>query len=73
MSDRFFDVSAFAYAHRGLWDAGAPENSLAAFEAARAAQIGVELDVRLTSDNVPVVFHDAGLERMCGHRELLAQ
>ena len=50
-----------------------PENSLAAFEAARAAGIGVELDVRLTADNVPVVFHDAGLERMCRHRELLAR
>jgi glycerophosphoryl diester phosphodiesterase len=71
MSERFFDVSAYAYAHRGLWGAGVPENSLAAFEAARAAGVGVELDVRLTADGVPVVFHDAGLERMCGNRELL--
>ena len=69
----FFDVSAFVYGHRGLWGGGVPENSLAAFEAARAAGIGAELDVRLTADNVPVVFHDAGLERMCGHRELLAR
>lgn len=73
MNERFFDVSAHAYAHRGLWGAGVPENSLAAFEAARAADVGVELDVRLTADGVPVVFHDAGLERMCGHRELLAR
>ncbi len=73
MSDRFFDVSAFVYAHRGLWGGAVPENSLAAFEAARAADVGVELDVRLTADNVPVVFHDAGLERMCGHRELLSR
>lgn len=69
MSDRFFDVSAFAYAHRGLWNAATPENSLAAFQAARAAGAGVELDVRLTSDEVPVVFHDAGLQRMCNYRE----
>ncbi len=73
MSDRFFDVSAYVYGHRGLWGGGAPENSLSAFEAARAAGIGVELDVRLTADNVLVVFHDAGLDRMCGHRELLAR
>jgi glycerophosphoryl diester phosphodiesterase len=73
MSERFFDVSAYAYAHRGLWRGRTPENSIAAFEAARAAGVGVELDVRLTADGVPVVFHDAGLERMCGHRELLAR
>ncbi len=73
MTERFFDVSAYAYAHRGLWGGAVPENSLAAFEAARAAGVGVELDVRLTADSVPAVFHDAGLERMCGHRELLAR
>lgn len=69
MSDLFFDVSGYAYAHRGLWDAALPENSIAAFEAARAAGLGIELDVRLTADEVPVVFHDAGLQRMCNHRE----
>ena len=73
MSERFFDVSGYAYAHRGLWGGHTPENSLAAFEAARAAGVGVELDVRLTADGVPVVFHDAGLERMCGHRDLLVR
>ena len=73
MSERFFDVSAYPYAHRGLWGGRTPENSLAAFEAAKAAGVGVELDVRLTADGVPVVFHDAGLERMCGHRELLVR
>ena len=69
MSERLFDVSAHVYAHRGLWDATTPENSLAAFRAAHAAGVGVELDVRLTVDEVPVVFHDASLERMCKHRE----
>jgi glycerophosphoryl diester phosphodiesterase len=43
---------------------GAPENSLAAFEAACAAGYGVELDVRLTADGDAVVFHDEGLDRM---------
>lgn len=73
MSDIFFDVSTFAYAHRGLWGGDIPENSLAAFRAAQAANVGVELDVRLTADDVPVVFHDAGLERMCGQRELVSR
>jgi glycerophosphoryl diester phosphodiesterase len=62
-----FDLGAFAYAHRGLWDATRPENSLAAFGAAAAAGVGAELDVRVTADGGLVVFHDATLKRMCGH------
>jgi len=57
-------LSARPIAHRGLWSATAPENSLAAFEAAAAAGYGIELDVQLTADGVPVVFHDDRLERM---------
>ena len=44
-------------AHRGVPDTY-PENTIPAFE--RAIELGadtIELDVRLTSDNVPVVFH----------------
>ena len=60
-----FDLDAFGYAHRGLWSAGGPaENSLTAFSRAAAAKLGVELDVRPTSDGTPVVFHDPTLERM---------
>ncbi len=60
-------------AHRGLWaPGGAPENSLAAFEAACDAGYGIELDVRLSSDGDVMVFHDAGLERMCGTQGRLA-
>lgn len=55
-------------AHRGLHDAEVPENSLAAFEAAAAAGYGVELDVQLSADGVPVVFHDVSLERLTGDR-----
>jgi glycerophosphoryl diester phosphodiesterase len=69
MSDRFFDVADFTYAHRGLWDAATPENSIAAFHAAATAGVGVELDVRLSFDGRPLVFHDASLQRMCNHRE----
>lgn len=54
-------------AHRGLWrPKGAPENSLAAFEAACAGGYGVELDVRLSADGEAMVFHDDDLWRMTG-------
>jgi glycerophosphoryl diester phosphodiesterase len=54
-------------AHRGLWSPdGAPENSLAAFQAACQAGYGVELDVQLTADGEAVVFHDDTLDRMTG-------
>ncbi|MGB9300899.1 MAG: glycerophosphodiester phosphodiesterase [Anaerolineae bacterium] len=49
-------------AHRGVAD-GAPENTLAAFE--RAVDLGadaIELDVRLSKDRVPVVFHNFYLD-----------
>jgi glycerophosphoryl diester phosphodiesterase len=49
-------------AHRGVWGAGVPENSLAAFE--QAIDLGadmIELDVRRTRDRQPIVFHDAEL------------
>lgn len=54
------------YAHRGLHDANTPENSLAAFRAAKNAGFGVELDIQFTADKQIVVFHDADLKRMCG-------
>jgi glycerophosphoryl diester phosphodiesterase len=53
-------------AHRGLHGDGAPENSLSAFAAARDAGYGVELDVHLTRDGVPVVVHDGALDRVTG-------
>lgn len=69
MSETNFDVSAFTYAHRGLWGGDIPENSLRAFEAAARAGVGCELDVRVTADAKLVVFHDPTLERMCGRPE----
>lgn len=50
-------------AHRGQWRA-APENSLAAIDEAikDGAEI-VETDVRLTRDGVPVLMHDATVDR----------
>ena len=54
------------YAHRGLFDKSAPENSLAAFRRAVEHGFGIELDVQLTADGHVVVFHDYTLARMCG-------
>lgn len=54
------------YAHRGLWDAAHPENSLPAFRRAVEAGFGIELDVHLTRDQQMIVFHDDKLTRMCG-------
>jgi glycerophosphoryl diester phosphodiesterase len=50
-------------AHRGL-SANAPENTLAAFRlAAERGLSWVETDVRLSKDGVPMIFHDATLQR----------
>lgn len=56
------------YAHRGLHDnlSDAPENSMRAFQKAVDSGFGIELDVQLSRDGVPVVFHDYTLERVCG-------
>lgn len=52
-------------AHRG-YAARFPENTLPALEAAAAAGARfVEVDVQLSADGVPVLFHDRGLWRMC--------
>lgn len=49
--------------HRGS-SAVAPENTLAAFSRAlRDGADGIEFDVRLSRDGVPVVIHDATLKR----------
>lgn len=55
-------------AHRGA-SAYAPENTLPAFE--RAIALGaqeVELDVRFSSDDEIIVFHDDSLDRKTSHR-----
>jgi len=56
------------FAHRGLHDSakGIPENSLAAYKKAVENGFGIELDVRLTSDGVPVIMHDPSAKRMTG-------
>ena len=55
-----------SFAHRG-YSARAPENTMPAFTRAAEAGIpGVELDVRLSRDGIPIVFHDADLVRLAG-------
>ena len=45
---------------------------MAAAEAALAAGLGIECDVRLSRDDTPFLFHDEGLERLAGVRGLLS-
>ena len=54
------------YAHRGLHDAQSdiPENSIAAFLKAVENGYGIELDVQLTKDGRPVIFHDVKTGRL---------
>jgi glycerophosphoryl diester phosphodiesterase len=61
-------LTARPIAHRGLHDIrrGRPENTLAAFEAAIEARYAIECDLQISSDGVPIVFHDGGLERLTG-------
>ena len=53
-------------AHRALHDraAGRPENSPAAVRAAVAAGYAIEIDLQLSADGVPMVFHDERLDRL---------
>lgn len=58
------DHSPLIIAHRGS-SAFAPENTLAAFaRAIEEGADGLEFDVRIAKDGVPIVFHDAGLRRI---------
>ncbi|MEV0265377.1 glycerophosphodiester phosphodiesterase [Streptomyces sp. NPDC050617] len=50
------------------------ENTLPSIRSALRAGAGaVEIDVRLTRDGVPVILHDATLERLWGHQRPLSR
>ena len=53
-------------AHRALHGPGRPENSLAAVRTAVAGGYGIEIDLQLSADGVPMVFHDDALARLTG-------
>lgn len=58
------DIRPLIIAHRGA-SALAPENTLAAFrKAIEDGADGIEFDVQFARDRVPVVIHDAKLERL---------
>lgn len=58
-------MTTLRLAHRGDWRV-APENSLAAIEAALRVPLcdGLEFDVRVSADGVPVLLHDESLARV---------
>ncbi len=59
----FYQGRILNFGHRGA-SHDAPENTLAAFElAAHYGADGIELDVSLTADGVPIVIHDDTLDR----------
>jgi glycerophosphoryl diester phosphodiesterase len=63
----------YIIAHRGA-SALAPENTIAAFRKAIGdGAEGIEFDVRLARDGVPVVIHDASLKRVGARAGLIAQ
>lgn len=58
--------SPLIIAHRGA-SALTPENTFAAFTKALSdGAEGIEFDVRISEDGVPLVFHDSKLTRICG-------
>jgi glycerophosphoryl diester phosphodiesterase len=60
-------------AHRGE-SSGAPENTIPAIEGALASGAnGIELDVHLTCDDVPVVIHDAEVSRCSDGKGLVTE
>ena len=67
LANSYFNVP---FAHRGLHDCGGllgsgqTENSFSSFRAAINAGYGIELDLQLSGDGIPVVFHDKSLKRL---------
>ena len=67
------DPGPAGFAHRGLHGPAVPENSLAAFAAALDLGAGIECDLRLTSDDHIVVFHDADASRLCASAQRIGR
>ena len=59
-------LQGWYYAHRGLHSEGVPENSMAAFRAAKEGGYGIELDIHLMKDGNLAVIHDSSLKRTAG-------
>lgn len=64
-------MSTAIFAHRG-YSAKYPENTMVAFKAAqKVGADGIELDVQLSKDGIPVVIHDETLNRTTDGRGLV--
>jgi glycerophosphoryl diester phosphodiesterase len=69
---RPYPTEPIGFAHRGAPGRGLRENTLPAFRAAlRAGVPGIESDVWLTADSVPVLLHDGYLRRPAVRRRWL--
>ncbi|MDR0287951.1 MAG: glycerophosphodiester phosphodiesterase [Clostridiales bacterium] len=64
-------LKSIPIAHRGLHSQGMPENSLDAYKMAIKSGYAIELDLRLTSDEKVVVFHDESTVRMTGAKYII--
>jgi glycerophosphoryl diester phosphodiesterase len=62
-------------AHRGLHDAakGIVENSASAVSAAMGKGLAVEVDVQCAAGHMPIVFHDARLDRLTAEKGPVAK
>jgi len=76
--ERRADADPDLVAHRG-WAARFPENTRSALEGAIGAGARfIEVDVQVSADGHPVLFHDRTLDRLCGvpgavHQRTLAE
>ena len=60
-------LSMLVFAHRGVQDRKIAENTLVAFRrAVLAGADGLEFDLRVSRDGIPVVAHDENLHRIAG-------
>lgn len=67
------DAPPWVIAHRG-YSGVAPENTLAAVDAARALGVDlIEVDINLSADGTPIVIHDQTLSRTTGSHGTIAQ
>jgi len=66
------NITPWIIAHRGA-RTEAPENTYAAFDKALTYNLdGIELDVQLTRDGVPVLYHDRTLYKISGLRKYIS-
>ena len=68
VNSKMSKLKGWHYAHRGLHDINSaiPENSLKAFQKAVDNGYGIEFDVQITKDKIPIIMHDYSLKRSCG-------